>query len=39
MGILKIRVHLPWSEIIFIVGSLEMEKNKDFNALIMGKLR
>jgi hypothetical protein len=26
MAILKIRVHLPWSEIVFIVGSLEMEK-------------
>jgi hypothetical protein len=26
MGILEIRVDLPWSEIIFIVGSLEMEK-------------
>jgi hypothetical protein len=27
MGILEIRVDLPWSEIVFIVKSLEMEKN------------
>jgi hypothetical protein len=39
MGIVEIRVHLPWSEIVFIVGSFEMEKNKYFNVLIMGKLR
>jgi hypothetical protein len=29
MGILEIRVHLPWSEIVFIVRILKMEKSSD----------